>query len=201
VPTISQRRAFDGADERVKRLGLGPLFDQLVAVLTGFRLHVAETRDANSAAAVRSMLDERFEEVGGWTKSQAGDVDWVKCHTVNGVRVCLGVEIQMSARSDLLIVDVVHLRDQINAGKIDVGILVTPSDALSVFLTDRVASFSAALTAVERARAQDDTPLVILGLSHDGAGVPLAKRRTRQGRGPAAGEPAPKKSRRKKRDD
>jgi hypothetical protein len=49
----------------------------------------------------------------------------------------MGVEIQMSARSDLIIIDVVHLRDQINAGMIDVGVLVTPFDALSVFLTDR----------------------------------------------------------------
>src|SRR5207302_99492 len=124
----------------------------------------------------------RFVNASGWTKHQTGDVDWAKCLTINGVRVCVGVEVQMYGRSDLLIVDVVHLRDQINGGQIDVGVLVTPSDGLSVFLTDRVASFSAALVAVERARARDDLPLIILGLSHDGPGAPLAKRRTRQGR-------------------
>jgi hypothetical protein len=197
MPSIAERKSYNGAEQRIERLGLGPLWDELTVILTGFQLLVAEARDANGGAAVREFIDVRFDKSAGWNKSQTGDVDWVKCRTVNGTRVCLGVEIQMSARSDLVIIDVVHLRDRINAGLIDVGVLVTPSDALSIFLTDRAPGFSDAVVAVERARAQD-LPLIILGLSHDGPGEPLAKKKTRQGRGIINEKSPPKSTRRKK---
>jgi hypothetical protein len=167
MPTIAQRQAYDGAEERISRLGLTPLNEEIVHILTDFSLLVAERRDANSAAAVRTLIDERFEQSGGWTQRQTGDVDWVKCLSINGARVCLGVEVQISARSDLLIVDIVHLRDQINAGRIDVGFLVTASDELSTLLNDGEKSFSAALNAVWRLRANYDVPLIILGLLDD----------------------------------
>lgn len=181
MPRIVSQESFDGAWERVRRLGLEPLWQELEAILTGFELLLEERRDANGAAEIRSQIDSRFRSAGGWQNKQSGDVDWTKCHSVNGTQVCLGVEIQFSGRSDLLIVDVAHLRDGLTAGQIDVGIIVVPSDRLAVFLTDRVAHFSAAVKAVERARAQD-LPLAVLGLEHDGPGDPLAKRRTRQGR-------------------
>lgn len=174
MPRIVDRQSYGGAETRIKRLGLTPLWDELERVLTGFRLTIREEQDANGGAAVRKLIDAEFAAAGGWTKKQTGDVDWTKCRTVNGTRVCLGVEIQVSARSDLLIVDVDHLRQQIIAGAIDVGVLVTPSDKLAVFLTDRAAHYSAATQAVERARAHD-LPILVIGLEHDGAGAALAK--------------------------
>jgi len=59
---------------------------------------------------VRKLIDAEFARVGGWTKKQTGDIDWTKCLQINGTRVCFGVEIQMSLRSDMLIIDVDHLR-------------------------------------------------------------------------------------------
>jgi hypothetical protein len=97
--------------------------------------------------------------------------------------VCLGVEVQFSARSDLLIVDVQHLRDEITEGRIDVGVIVVPSNKLAYFLTDRVARYTDAVKAVERARASD-LPLAVLALEHDGSGPALIKRQTRQGKKP-----------------
>jgi len=188
MPRIAEQKSFDGAVERIRRLGLGPLWQELQDVLTGFDLRLEERRDANGAAEIRSRIDSRFEQAGGWQKIQSGDIDWTKCHTVNGTRVCLGVEIQFSGRSDLLIVDVVHLRDGLTHGYIDVGVVVVPSDRLAVFLTDRVARYSDAVKAVERARAED-LPLVILSLEHDGPGSALPKRRTRQGRSAAPESP------------
>jgi len=181
MPKISDRLAFDGAEERITRLGLQPLWRELEQILTGFDLRVEERRDANGAAEIRAVFDERFRLAGGWTKKQTGGVDWTKCHTVNGTSVCLGVEIQFSGRSDLVIVDVVHLREELIAGQIDAGILVVPSNRLATFLTDRVARYSDAVSAVERARAQD-LPLLVIAVEHDGPGIALAKRRTRQGR-------------------
>lgn len=181
MPRIQERRNFNGAEERLSRLGLKALWSELEGVLCGFELEIEERKDANSGAEIRSRFDARFQELGGWDKRSSGGVDWTKCHAVNGTRVCLGVEIQFSARSDLLIVDVSHLRDEITAGSIDVGVIAVPSDSTAVFLTDRVARFSDAVVAVTRARAED-LPLVVLGLAHDGVGLALPKRRTRQGR-------------------
>src|SRR6266849_8707763 len=112
MPTIAQSKAYDGAEERISRLGLTPLNEELNRILTGFSLHLAERRDANSAAAVRTLIDERFQQAGGWTQSQTGDVDWVKCLAVKTCKVCLGVQVQISASSELLIIDIVRLRDE-----------------------------------------------------------------------------------------
>jgi hypothetical protein len=178
LPTITETESFNGAAGRISRLGLRNLWEELTEVLTGFELRVQEQRDSNSGAVLRGWIDERFQQVGGWAKLATGGVDWTKCRVVNGTSVCLGVEIQVSARSDLLIVDVVHLRDAITAGTIDVGVIVTASNPLAYFLTDRVARYSDAVEAVSRARAQD-LPLVVIGILHDGPGPPLPKRKTR----------------------
>ena len=77
--------------------------------------------------------------------------------------------------------DVCHLRELIEAGSLDVGILVVPSDRLGSYLTDRAPKYSDALTAVSRARAEH-LPLIVLAVEHDGPGEALEKRRTRQGR-------------------
>lgn len=179
MPRIVEEQSFNGALERVARLGLGSVVDELRGILTGFTLQVREARDANGGAAVRRLIDARFSK--SWKKVQAGDIDWTKCITVNGTRVCLGVEIQMSARSDLLVIDVIHLRKAIVSGEIDVGALVVPSDRLGVFLTDRGPRMADAKRHVREARA-DDLPLILIALEHDGPGPALAKqlKRSRQ---------------------
>jgi hypothetical protein len=90
----------------------------------------------------------------------------------------LGIEVQFSARSDLLIIDIVHLREALTQGKIDVGVVVVPSDRLSYFLTDRGPSISDAKRHVHEARAED-FPLLLIALEHDGPGPPLAKQKKR----------------------
>lgn len=176
MPKIAERTFFDGTNEKLDRLGLRPIWNELEEILTGFTLQVLEEVDSNGGAAVRELIDPRFASHSGWHKITSGGIDWTKCHQANGTKVCLGVEIQFSARSDLLIVDVHHLRDEIITGSIDVGVVVVPSDDLARFLTDRVARYSDAIKAVERARATD-LPLGVLALHHDGPGPALAKRK------------------------
>ena len=178
MPRIVEEQPYDGARERIERLGLAPLFDELRGILQGFSLRVKEARDANGGGAVRRLIDERFDRATGWTKKQTGDVDWTKYVTVNGTRVCFGVEIQFSARSDLVVIDLIHLRKAIADGKIDVAILVVPSDRLGTFLTDRGPKIADAKRHVREARA-DDLPLLLIGLEHDGPGPPLAKQSKR----------------------
>jgi len=174
VPSIDEQKSYDGAEERTTRLGLGPLLEEVRTILTGFPLLVKEERDSNGGAAVRKLIDAQFEKAKGWTKKQTGEVDWTKSKIVNGTRVCLGVEVQFSARSDLLVVDLIHLRKAISSGQIDVGLLVVPCDDLAVFLTDRGPSMADAKRHVEAARVED-LPLILIGLRHDGPGPALAK--------------------------
>lgn len=179
MPVITEEKAYDGALERVERLGLQKLLDEVRNVATAFQLLVKEERDANGGAAVRKLLDARFVSAAGWTNKTSGDVDWVKCHVVNGTRVCIGVEVQFSARSDLLVMDVHHLRKSITEGIIDVGILLVPSDRLSTFLTDRAPCMSDAKRHVTGARAED-LPLILIALEHDGPGSSLAKQKKKK---------------------
>jgi hypothetical protein len=174
VPRIVEEHAYNGVRERIERLGLSPLLDELRDILQGFALRVQESRDANGGAAVRKLIDERFHQARGWTKKQTGDVDWTKCRTVNGTKVCVGVEVQFSARSDLVVIDVIHLRKAVTDGKIDVAVLVVPSDTLGVYLTDRGPKMADAKRHVREARA-DDLPILVIALEHDGPGPALAK--------------------------
>jgi hypothetical protein len=167
--------AYDGFFEKIERLGLKPLLSEARDILSGFDLRVVEKKDSNGGAALREMIDDRFERAGGWTKKQTGDIDWTKCHRANGTQVCLGIEIQVSARSDMLVMDIDHLRRSMIAGKIDVGILAVPSDVLGGFLTDRAPRLSDAKRHVDVARAAD-LPLLLIGITHDGAGDALSKR-------------------------
>ncbi|MGA2063590.1 MAG: hypothetical protein ABSG86_01410 [Thermoguttaceae bacterium] len=178
MPKTVEEVPYNGAVQRAERLGIGPLLEELREILTGFQLLVKEAVDSNGGAAVRRLLDERFAAATGWTRKQTGDVDWTKCHTVNGTQVCLGVEIQVSARSDLPVMDIVHLRRAIEGGLTDVGVLVVPSDKLSLFLTDRAPCMSDAKRHVGHAKAED-LPLILIAMEHDGPGPALAKQKKR----------------------
>jgi len=174
MPKIVDEVWYDGAKERIKRLGLSPLIDELKVIITEFDLRVKESVDANGGAAVRRLIDARFEKSGGWTKKVGGDIDWFKCKFVNGTQVCIGVEVQVSARSDLLVVDMIHLTAAFREGRIDAGVVIVPSDKLSRYLTDRGPCFSDAKKHANVARLED-SPLVLIAIEHDGAGPPLEK--------------------------
>lgn len=130
---------YGGALQKIERLGLAPLFEEVKEILTGFTLLVKEEKDANGGKTLREIMDKRFAARGDWSQKVTGDVDWTKCRTVNGSKVCMGVEVQLSGRSDLVTIDLIHLRRGFTSGLIDVGLLVVPNDRLGYFLTDRVA--------------------------------------------------------------
>ncbi len=178
MPQIVEEVYYDGAKERIVRLGLTPLVDEIKLALTGFELLVKEQVDGNGGAAVRKLIDLQFDRLGGWTKKVSGDIDWTKCKIVNGTRVCIGVEVQVSARSDLLVMDMIHLHAAFRDGRIDVGLVIVPSDKLSRFLTDRAPCMSDAKRHAHAARLEDSS-LVLFGIEHDGAGPPLAKQAKR----------------------
>jgi len=176
MPKIVSEQAFDGAEALIQRLGLDELLNEVRGIVTGFELLVEERKDANGSKVLRSLIDGQFSAAGGWNQKKSGGVDWVKQQAINGRprHICIGVEIQVSGRSDMLSVDLIHLRKELLQGKIDLAVLVVPSDKLGYFLTDRVARLSEAHRHIEMARAED-MPFVLIAIEHDGAGSALPK--------------------------
>ena len=175
--SLTARRDYNGFAEKIRRLGLDPLIREVEDAVTGFPLVVLEERHANGTRQIRQRMDDRFDAVGGWDKVTVGGVDWTKANA-HGSRI--GVEIQVSSRSDLLAVDVLHLGGELIAGKLDVGIIVVPDDALSRFLTDRTPNLRTARRHVEQ-HAQN-MAIRILAFRHDGKGPAIPKARTNLGR-------------------
>ncbi len=143
-------------------------------------------KQANGAGRVREMIDDRFGEYEDWVQSKSGDVDWVKRFRYNETIVSrIGVEIQVSGRSDLLARDIIHIRNSLQDSHIDVGAIVVPSDEFEFLLTDRVANFSYAVRYVEQElREAKDYPIVLLAVEQDGySDKALPKKITNRGNG------------------
>ena len=80
----------------------------------------------------------------------------------------------------MLAVDVIHLREELQGGHLDAGIIIVPDDALSRFLTDRTPNLRTAIRHIE-SRASD-MPMQLLAFMHDKVGEAIPKERTNLGR-------------------
>jgi hypothetical protein len=176
---ITKIKFYNGSKDKVCRLGLSALFLELQQIILETDIRLFEEKDANGAAVIRKALDDRFEAAGEWKKQTTGGIDWIKRIRYNNSIISrIGVEIQVSARSDLLIRDVVHLRNSLQAGEIDVGIIVVPDDRLQVFLPDRTPSFKDAVRYIEEEFKEAMTfPIVVIAIEHDGPGKSLGKQK------------------------
>ena len=159
----------------MNRLGLGLLLKEVEQMLQGHVSLRAEEKEANGAAELRQQLDKLFHD--DWKPAKVGDIDWIKCKKINGTRVCIGVEIQISGRSEMLYKDVLHLRRRIECGDIDIGVVIVPSDRLQRFLPDRTPSSSYAAKVIKEQDA-DRLPIILIEIEHDGPGPALGKRLT-----------------------
>ncbi|MCB2264477.1 MAG: hypothetical protein LGR52_16300 [Candidatus Thiosymbion ectosymbiont of Robbea hypermnestra] len=167
---ISKIRFYGGAREKVCRLGLAHIFLELQEILFSTEIRILEKKQANGAGRVRELIDERFSQYRDWVQSRTGDIDWVKRLRFNQTIVSrLGVEIQVSGRSDLLARDIVHIRNNLQDSHIDAGVIVVPADEFEYFLTDRVANYSYAVRYVERElREAQSYPIILIAVEHDG---------------------------------
>lgn len=181
---ITQVRFYDGAREKVCRLGLADLFLELQQILLDTKITLAEQSQANSAALVREALDSQFASGIDWIKTAAGGVDWIKRIRYNKTFIArLGVEVQVSSRSDLIIRDIVHLRNNLQSGDIDVGVIVVPNERMQTFLPDRTPSFRDAVRYIEEEFKEATTfPIAVVAIEHDGPGKALPKKKTNTGR-------------------
>lgn len=144
-----------------------------------------DVKQANGAGRVREMIDAKFDEYEEWVQSKSGDIDWVKRFRYNQTIVSrIGVEIQVSGRSDLLARDIVHIRNNLQDSHIDVGVIVVPSDDFEYRLTDRVANYTYAVRYVEEELREAQTyPIILLAVEHDGfSDKALPKKITNKGK-------------------
>jgi hypothetical protein len=171
--------------EKICRLGLSDLFLELQEIILRTPVVLEESAKANGAAGVREALDASFVGANDWVGIKAGGIDWVKRMRYNQTFLArLGVEIQVSARSDLLIRDVVHLRNSLQKAEIDVGVIVVPDDRMQKFLPDRTPSFSDAIRYIEVEFKEATTfPIVVIGIEHDSPGKAMPKKTTNLGTG------------------
>jgi hypothetical protein len=177
LPVILGRHDYNGFVNKVARLQLSALLDEAEAAVTGFELIVEERRHANGTKIIRQAIDEQFARTGGWSKITSGGIDWQKSSPLGAK---FGVEVQVSGRSDMLAVDIMHLKEEVNHGRIDVGLIIVPHDKLSKFLTDRTPNLATARKHVED-RAKE-MPIRVLSFGHNGVGPALGKMRTNLGR-------------------
>jgi hypothetical protein len=186
VPWIAAIVPHDAAWQRAERLGLVSVFDEIGRILTGFTLLLREKTDANSGAEVRKVLDQRFQNAGGWVKEErrTGDIDWIKRLTVDGVTVAVGVELQVSGRGGgSHLTDIIHLRAGVaepDDGRIDIAVMVVPTDRLARYLTDRVEGLTQVRKYLKQMKADEDLPLILVAIDHDGPGPALPKRPKRR---------------------
>lgn len=177
MPVISETLDYNGFAAKAVRLGLDDLASEAASTLGRFQLLVEERKYANGTRGLRQAIDDGFSQIGGWRKVTSGGIDWTK-RGPGGQSV--GVEVQVSGRSDMLAVDIMHLKDDIVLGAIDIGIIIVPDNILSRFLTDRTPNLRTAVKHVEHRAG--DLPIRILAFRHDGVGEALLKMRTNLGK-------------------
>ncbi|WP_309752720.1 hypothetical protein [Novosphingobium sp.] len=177
MPTISKIQDYDGFLVKTQRLDLMPLVEEAEQAILSFQLMIEELKHANGTKGIRQSIDQGFERAGGWQKAVTGRVDWRKG---NERGASVGVEVQVSGRSDLLAVDVMHLKNDIASGIMDIGVIIVPDDKTSYYLTDRTPNFSTAIKHIELHAS--DLPIRVIAFQHDGVGAALAKMRTNLGR-------------------
>lgn len=167
------------------RLGLAHIFLELQEILISTVVCVQDKRNANSAGVVRERIDASFGEYEDWVISKSGDIDWVKRFRYNQTIVSrIGVEIQVSGRSDLLVRDIIHIRNQLQNSEIDVGVIVVPSDFFEYRLTDRVANYTYAIRYVEEEFPEaQNYPIIVIAVEHDDwSDEPIPKKTTNKGK-------------------
>jgi len=179
---ITKIKYYNGSRDKVCRLGLSALFLELQQTLLNTEIRLLEEKDANGAAEIRKKLDKNFENAGDWHKKTTGGVDWIKRIRYNDSIVSrLGVQVQVSARSDLLIRDIVHLRNSLQKGEIDVGVIVVPDDRLQIYLPDRTPCFKDAVRYIEYEFKEAMTfPIILIAIEHDGPGEALSKQKRKR---------------------
>ena len=175
---ITQMRFYDGARERICRLGLAGAMIELEEALLRTEIRLDEPVRIGS---LYSLIDGALARCDGWEKSMAHGVDRIKMFQYGNVSLArLGVQLKMPSFSNMSMADIIHLRRGIIEGLIDVGVVVVPDDRLQIFLPDRTPAFKDAVRYIEdEFKEAMNYPFIVMALEHDGPGEALPKQARR----------------------
>jgi hypothetical protein len=68
---------FGGAQQKLDRLGLKGMWNELENVLTGFRTRLNKHDSRDSGIVLRRLLDNRFRSLRNWNENKGEGVDWI----------------------------------------------------------------------------------------------------------------------------
>lgn len=68
---ITEIRFYDGAKEKISKLGLASLFLEIQEIIFSTKVFLLEEKDSNGGAELRKLLDAKFEEFGEWEKKES----------------------------------------------------------------------------------------------------------------------------------
>lgn len=179
---IEEPLEYGNARKVIERLGLNPLVEQLLTTLKRCKILVLKKKEGNGAGDIADKLVGMLRRLNRWRegKKTEGEPDFIACMDYKGATGCVGVEIQISARSVQVYQDVVHLRTAIRERKIDVCVIVVNSDDFAYYLPSRVANLREALKYIAETIDPRDLPLLVIPIKHDGFHTEaVPKRRTR----------------------
>ena len=179
---IVQKKLYNGVEKKINRLGLSDLFKEIEDIIKKPDISIKKEKNSNGGAFVKEKLYEQFRSYPGWKEGSAGVIDWIKeIQFSDSQKIRVGVEVQVSARSDLVIRDFVHLGRDFRTGEIDIGVIILPSDDFAYYLTDRAPSLKEAIGYIEvDFRTLMDYPIIIYAIENDGwSETPLPKKKTR----------------------
>lgn len=77
MPTITIRQDYNGFVTKVDRLGLGAIVAEVELTLN-WQLLIEESRQVNGTQGIRKVIDQKFSDIGGWTKVASGGIDWLQ---------------------------------------------------------------------------------------------------------------------------
>ncbi len=66
---ITEIKYYDGSFEKITKLGLSALFLEVQAIFLETRIFLEEIKDANGAAEIRKMVDQKFTDKNDWEKN------------------------------------------------------------------------------------------------------------------------------------
>lgn len=163
---IAKEIPYDGVRQRIARLNLSPLVEEVRRALESVRLQLKKEPGAERPGFLQKLIDARFQRASGWSRAIKGRRYWKKCVEIDGASVCAKVGVRVSGRKDFVVTDLHSLCRSIETGEVDLGILVVPSDRLSHALRPRQTSLRETQEVVEQTNACS-LPLLLIAIEYD----------------------------------
>jgi hypothetical protein len=167
---ITTLQFYSGAREKLNRLGLADALIDLQLIILNTHVETDETPHAAAARAVHGSLNTALANSAGWSR-QAGGQIWTKeirNHNTFAARV--GVKSVIGTRKELLIPRILRIRNMLQKGIFDVGVIIVPNDRFSSNLSNRCTSLSDALQVIERDIPEATrVPILLAAVAPDGA--------------------------------